>query len=143
MELGLFGKVIFWLLAIGVFLYEVYQILKGRDSESWRALSAKVLDVKIDTRTDDGEQQSKPLIKYSYDYMGSPYRGNKIKYGDLWSAKYGKASDLRSGIVRGGEVTIYVNPKRPSQSVLYRGYEGSVIWFIVFVCIFAFLAIQS
>ncbi len=142
-ELGIYGKIIFWCLALLIFLYEIYQIVKGRASDSWRAHTAKVTDVRIDTRINDGVEESKPSIKYHYSYMGSSYRGSKIKYGDLWSSKYGNATTVLSGIVKGSDVTIYVNPKRPNQSVLYRGYQGSIVWFICFMAVFFFIAVQS
>ena len=64
------------------------------------------MEVEVDTRTDDGKEQSKPLIKYHYTYFGTLYRGNKVKYGNLWSAQYEYASGMLSGIVKGSEVII-------------------------------------
>ncbi|WP_350338020.1 DUF3592 domain-containing protein [Sessilibacter corallicola] len=142
-ELGIYGKVIFWCITLFIFLYEIYQILKGRASDNWRAHTAKVTDVRIDTRVNDGVEESKPSIKYHYSYMGSSYKGSKIKYGDLWSNNYSNASKMLSGIVKGSNITIYVNPKRPNQSVLYRGYQGHVVWFIGCMAVFVFLAVQS
>lgn len=143
MELGIYGKVLFWLLSFCIFLYEVLQILKGHSSNSWRCHPARVTDVKVETRVDEGAEESKPCIKYHYHYMGAYYRGNKVKYGDLWSANHGKASEFLSGITNGSEITIYVNPKNPRQSVLYRGYHGNIFWLFGFFAIFVFVALQT
>ena len=126
-----------------MFLYEILQILRGNSSSHWRSHPAKVTDVKVETRIDDGTEESKPYIKYHYHYMGSYYQGNKVKYGDLWSTNYGKASELLYGITKGSEVTIYVNPKNPNQSVLHKGYHGNVYWFIGFFALFFFIGLQS
>jgi len=97
--------------------------------------------VKIEARIDEGTEESKPYVKYHYHYMGAYYRGSKVKYGDLWSTNYGKAGKFLSGITIGSEVTIYVNPKNPSQSVLYRGYHGNVFWFFGFFAVCVYIAL--
>ncbi|SMF66262.1 Protein of unknown function [Alteromonadaceae bacterium Bs31] len=143
MELGIYGQILFWVLVIGVFSYELLQIAKGKASEKWRKHPAKIVEVSIETREDDGTEESQPRIKYQYYYMGKMYKGSKVKYGNLWSTKYGEASKLVSGLVNGSEITVYVNPNRPNQSVLYRGYEGNVIWLFVFIGIVIYAVVKS
>ncbi|MBB3166888.1 DUF3592 domain-containing protein [Simiduia aestuariiviva] len=143
MDLGIHGKILFWILSISIFLYEVYQILLGKSSKSWKSHPAKVIEVKIETRTDEGTEESSPKIKYQYRYMGASYIGNKVKYGDLWSTNYRSSNDLLRGVVKGRDVNIYVNPNRPNQSVLHRGYEGNILWFLVFFCVFFAIAFKS
>lgn len=143
MELGIYGEIIFWVFSISIFMYELFQMLKGKSSNSWISHPAKVTDVKIESRIDEGTEESKPYIIYYYHYMGSCFRGNKVKYGDLWSTNYGSASKMLLGITKGSEITIYVNPKNPSQSVLYRGYQGNGYWFLGFFAIFFFVAYSS
>lgn len=143
MDLEIYGKTLFWIVSISLFLYEVYQLLLGTSSNNWKSHPAKVIDVKIHTKADEGTALSAPKIKYQYRYMGSSYKGNKVKYGDLWSSSYSKSSVMISGIAIGNEITVFVNPKRPSQSVLHKGYEGNVLWFLVFFCVFFFVAFNS
>ena len=135
-DLGVYGKILFWLIAIGAFCYETRQIIFGKSSNNWRSRSARVVDVIVETRVDEGRRQSRPKINYEYRYNRKRYTGNKVKYGDLWCSNYGKSLDLLDGIVQGSEITIYVNPKRPSQAVLHRGYEGSAFWLVVFLGVF-------
>lgn len=143
MDLGIHGEILFWILFISIFLYEVYQILIGNLSNNWKSHPAKVIDVKIQTRTDDGVEEFRPKIKYQYRYMGSSYKGSKVKYGDLWSENYSKSNDMLCGVVIGSEINVFINPKRPNQSVLYRGYEGNVLWFVIFFCVFFFIVFKS
>lgn len=143
MDLGLLVKYLFGALMVGVLVYEVFQIVIGRASEKWKRHPAKVIDVTIDTRVDEGAQESRPTIKYQYRYRGERYKGSKVKYGDLWSANYGEASEMVSGVVKGSKITVFVNPRRPNQSVLHRGYKGNPVWLLVFFSVFLYVAFKS
>ncbi|MFK8013475.1 MAG: DUF3592 domain-containing protein [Marinicellaceae bacterium] len=139
-DLGTLGKLLFWTISIGMFLYEIYQMAMANSTKNWKSHSAKVIDVKIDIRVDEGTEESKPIIKYQYHYKGSFYKGSKVKYGILWFTHLGKAHAMVSGLKKGSEITVFVNPHRPNQSVLYQGYEGNALLLLAFFSVFFFIA---
>lgn len=142
-ELGIYGKILFWALSIAAFFYELYQFLMGRASKKWQRLPAEVIGVKVKTRVDDGVEESKATIEYKYFYRNSLYRGNKVKYGNWWSRNYGEAAKKVAGVIEGGEIKIFVNPVRPSQSVVYSGYEGNIYWMLIFFSVFFYIALKG
>ena len=141
MDLGTYGIVIFWLIVATVVLYELHEIIVGKSSNKWRRHAADVIEVTVETRVDDGSEESRPKIKYRYQYRGNEYVGIKVRYGNLWSSDYIKSHDMLFGIVKGSEIEIFINPKCPKQSVLYRGYEGNAFCTMLLYSLFIFIAI--
>jgi len=122
------AKLLFIVLLWGLLLYELYIYRKGRLSKMWRQHPAKVMDIGVKTRNDEGAEESRPFIKYEYYFLGSRYFGSRFSYGDMWSRNYGASSSSILGITRGEEVLIYVNPQSPRQSVFENGYKGHILW---------------
>ena len=81
MDLGTYGIVIFWLIVATVVLYELHEIIVGKSSNKWRRHAADVIEVTVETRVDDGSEESRPKIKYRYQYSGNEYVGIKLRYG--------------------------------------------------------------
>ena len=137
-ELGIY---IFRAALACIIFYEILMYVRGKSSEKWLARSAKVLDLGITIQDNDGTEESKAFIKYVYSYHGREYRGSRIAYGDIWSTNYDDASNDIRGIIKGDEITVYINPKSPGLSTLKRGYRGHFLWkvFILVVILIVLL----
>lgn len=121
------GKPIFLVVLTTVLIYELWMYLKGKSSNKWVCHPAEVIDVGVNVRDDEGLEESKPYIKYEYTFNGTRFTGKRVAFGGLWSSNYGKSSKKISGIIKGKAVSVYINPKRPNQSVLHRGYVGNIL----------------
>jgi hypothetical protein len=115
-------------------MHELWAVLRGHASNSWRRHPANVIDAGIsrDSNTDGGNDYS-AYVKYAYMWHGRHYTGSRLKYGKDLSYGNDKASENLIGICAGKEIQIYVNPLRPQQSVIRKGYNGSPLYFVLFI----------
>jgi len=82
---------------------------------------------------------SMPFVRYEYSYAGNIFKSKKVALNDNWTTDYGESSEAVVGINPGSEITIYVNPKNPKQSVLSRGYKGSNLKTLLGLLLFALI----
>ena len=61
---------------------------------------------------------------YEYQYSGKKYKSKREPLNDTWSSDIGDSSSAVVGINPGSEIIIFINPKKPKQSVLKKGYRG-------------------
>ncbi len=128
MESETLAKTLILITFCGFILYELFHYLRGKASEKWRAVPAKVLSTGTKTYLSEvGPNESKPVIKYAYRYDGHRYTGSRVKYGNIWAEKFTRPKVMLPRLTGGDEVEVFVNPTRPRQSVLYRGYEGNFL----------------
>ncbi len=119
---------IFGALAVCI-LNELFQFARGKATERWQPCEAKVLSTGTKTyRSEVGPNEHKPTIRYEYRYGGKRYTGRRVKYGNIWTERLSRPKVHLVGVNNGDELQVFVNPDQPRQSVLYRGYEGNIVW---------------
>ena len=101
-EQSILGAIFFGGLLSAVLFYESLMFVRGKQSASWVPTPAKIEDVIVKTREDDGHEFSKPHIEYSYKYGGVTYRGTRFAFGNIWTASYGQSMQEIAGLRRGG-----------------------------------------
>lgn len=149
MEFESIFKIVLWLVCVILSINEVLTYLKGKKSERWRRYIATVTYIKVDFKkrrysdSDDFIEQevvySMPFVRYEYSYAGNIFKSKKVALNDNWTTDYGESSEAVVGINPGSEITIYVNPKNPKQSVLSRGYKGSNLKTLLGLLLFALI----
>ncbi|EGR2724569.1 DUF3592 domain-containing protein [Vibrio vulnificus] len=101
-------------------------------SQSWDVIPAKIIHAEVDSMTfEDMNRHRKiayaPKVSYEYNYGGKGYVGNRYS----WVKSYDN-DELHDEAKRlvytkdiGKEIKIFVNPARPSESVIERMCDSS------------------
>lgn len=114
---SLFAIIFLWIGShLTPYTYDLY--LKGKASETWVPVDAKVISYKIyqGRNTSSGykgasrRSSSQVQILYHYQYDGVEYAGDQTGFGPTKAER-----------PRRGQATIYVNPQTPSESVYTKG----------------------
>ena len=122
------------ILLLGIFislmlLRAIYKLTKGFQSGSWIKSKAKVISVRINSsRDEDGDFWFKPKIKYQYFIKGKMHISTWYSYKSMETTNYGSVSNRLAGINKNSEISIYVNPKKPKQSVVVQGISWGNIF---------------
>jgi len=102
---------------------------------SWDKVRAKVLskEIVVNEKSSDVEQPYRLKVEYSYQYKDVDYKGNKIDLVELMggSRNYRKAEGEKRVAKFDDEITIYINPDNPTQSVMSR--DGIILYFFIFI----------
>ena len=121
------GIVCLW---ISLKFIKIYRI-----TQDWNAVQAKVLFKEL-VLNEQGSNPKTPYrlkIEYAYQYNNMDYRGTKVDLTELYggySAWRKKEGDKKIARIK-DDVSVYVNPKDPSQAVMYR--DGIILYSFVFI----------
>ena len=133
MEVSYIFKYAIWGAFVALLIKEIFAFLRGEQSKKWRRHKGIVVDIKVEVKkyhdTDDDfigdeEHYSMPFVRYEYQYSGKKYKSKREPLNDTWSSDIGDSSSAVVGINPGSEIIIFINPKKPKQSVLKKGYRG-------------------
>ena len=106
----------------------VNPLLKTRAAKSWDRTAATVVSSKVKTHSDSDGNTYSAYIAYRYEVDGREYIGDRYTFTQGSSSGYaGKAEKVRQH-PPGRELTIYVNPADPSESVV----DPSPSWGLLF-----------
>jgi hypothetical protein len=96
----------------------------------WDKAEGKITKSEIRTYQDDGEMYE-PQIEYQYEYKGQAYTSSQIGFGS------GSSNNIKSSAqyfidryCLGWDVTVYINPEKPSKSMLEPGIRWNHIGFL-------------
>jgi len=111
-------------------------ILKGQETENWPSTTGVVVSSYVyDKRGSEGTTY-KAKITYQYTLDGASYTSDTISCDYFYSSSDRSAAiQLVENYPAGKIVTIYYNPKAPSESVLIKGASGTS-WLIFYVGMF-------
>jgi hypothetical protein len=85
--------------------------VRGRITAAW---------VSEHTRT-DGRSSFMPAVRYEYQFEGREVSGDRIAFVVMGARHRGVATKTLERYPVGAEVDVYVDPRRPTRSVLRRG----------------------
>jgi hypothetical protein len=104
---------------------------RARATLGWRPVEGTVTWSSIDSRDRRGRHGAqwvdyRPDIKYAYQLSGRDYLGSRVYFGaHEWKAKDSSfADELVGRYPVNSTIRVFVDPKRPDESVLERGREG-------------------
>jgi hypothetical protein len=127
----LVGLVVFCFLVVG----PVIKTVQGRQ---WNAVPCTVISSRVQSHSsDDGTTYSADIL-YAYEIEGREYRANRYQFlGGSSSGRRGKQRIVDQH-PPGAKKICYVNPRDPTDAVLYRGFS-TMMWFglipLVFVAV--------
>lgn len=110
--------------ALGAFLLikAVILLLKGRRSHGWNPVIGQVKDARHiveEGSLDRTQRMSHALIHYQYRVDGKSYTSDRVRF--KWT--HHRISDELEKYQPGNDVTVYVNPEDPWDSVLEKGTD--------------------
>lgn len=117
---------VFPVLALGVLAYELYNLIRSRESCSWPVADGVITHSSV-TRT-SGEFNA--TVSYTYSVRGIKYTGSRLS---LWDYESNDPADAESIVKRYPEdarVRVYYCPEHTEMSVLEPGVKGTT-WIIV------------
>ncbi len=120
MELQYFAKAIAVVIMIGYFLRIRPVFRDSFASRSWVETSAKVTASSVIKETKDWHE----IVSYSYIYQGDKYDNNNLTFFGVDMFKCGSEKYMQNIVdeyPEGKDITIYVNPKKPQNSVVFPG----------------------
>ena len=132
--LTFFGVPFFVIGILVLYFMALSPYLTLKDSASWPELNAEILDLKY-------TEKIQPLIvKYSYVYEGQSYVSSSL-YLDtdfvFFESQNDAFMDLKEAFDGGHKVSVFVNPKNPQQSALFREFKDYDFMMAVFGGVFA------
>jgi hypothetical protein len=135
---------------LGLVVLYIYfrNMARVRASEGWPASQGTILEswVREETSTDsDGSSSSHyyPEVRYGYQVMGSEYQGDKIAFGPKTGGARGKAMKVLSKYPKGGTVTVFYDPEKPSVAVLERNISKAfLVYGVILIAMGIFFYIQ-
>ncbi len=105
-------------------IYEVWIYLKAKATEKWRHQKAIVKKVYVTTMEQKSYEYTSAKIVYEYSVYGITHESSNYGHSNFWSRCYKHSAGKVVGVNIGDEIDIYVNPRKPQQAVIERGYQG-------------------
>lgn len=99
-------------------------LLEYYDMKSWTPVDAIVTSAELETHYGDDSTTYKAVATYEYEYEGIKHKGSRVGItsgaDNLGSFHQDAASTLENHLRSKEPITIYVNPKDPSDSIVFR-----------------------
>lgn len=120
MAIGIFGI----LMALGCFYASYKMIIMYKTVQAWQATTATVLEKKIEKRENHSTRANYGLfVTYQYEFQTKTYQNDKVFLVELIGGQANHSSPefaqpYANQITT--PFTIYVNPAKPSESVIFR-----------------------
>ena len=90
---------------------------------AWTPVSGTMTESGIDEDSDGDGTTYSAKLQYRYHWHGINYIGGRIAPLEMWSSVRWTAESFVRKYPRGREVTVYVNPRNPGESVLEPGRQ--------------------
>jgi len=100
-----------------IFLIPLKQIQAAKD---WSSTEATVFFSKLIAHQNDQNTTYQPYIAYRYTIGGTNYLGDRYSFFPASSGEYGTKAQIIQQHPVGGHFLIFVNPKDPFESVIFR-----------------------
>jgi hypothetical protein len=138
----LFVGLVFSLLGLCFVLRTLLARRKANASQNWPTAQGDILStdmktIKTRTTSSRGRRRTsysyKPIIQYKYRVLGQEYSGDRIIFGGTTFNRT-RAEELLAAYGRGTTVTVYYNPKKPSEAMLDT--SSAIGWALLAVGLF-------
>jgi Protein of unknown function (DUF3592) len=113
--------------------WELPEVLLARASWGWLVVEGTIERCFVDVKQESDSEGSwyHPKVEYRYKVAGRWYQAKKLWFGYPWTSDYGEAANALAGYIKGGNVSVYYDPKNLNRSVLIREVQPITIWLIV------------
>jgi hypothetical protein len=106
---------------LGIFLER-----RARKQFGWDAAPGTICSSRV-----QGGEFYEPEIEYTYSYRGRPFRATNVRSFGMWPNWRGPAQRVVDRYPPGLQVTVFVNPENPWDSVLERGADPYFLPFVL------------
>lgn len=106
--------------------------------QDWVQVPAEIVSLDLKTNTSDDGATYKAVARFSYDYNGRRYTGDRVGIADGGSDNVGDwQRDTHARLKGQDQVRLWVNPGNPSESVFDRELRWGLLGFkLIFVMVF-------
>jgi len=124
----------FVLLGLGTFLFSSYYFFKSIQASTWQKAEAQIIYTNLDKkkahRIDDVDTYENKA-EYLYAIDGQEYKGNKIGFGYSQN-NFDRHFQVSEKLKYAHKITVWVNPRNHSESVISKGINNSTIGVFLF-----------
>lgn len=92
------------------------------DARSWSPVPCTILSSEVRSHRGSKSTTYSVDVFYEYTFNGQTYKSSRYKFMPGSSSGYDAKAQVVSRYPKGSSATCYVNPRRPSQAVLERGF---------------------
>jgi hypothetical protein len=124
--------------------WQAHRLRLGMASASWRAMPGRILQAWVDEAgNDDDDLRYAPKVRYAYRVGTRQFESTTLSYQPTGALAFAHAVEGIREYCAGGEVTVYVDPRRHRRAVLRPGASvdnvvqlgigllvfGAAVWF--------------
>jgi hypothetical protein len=122
--LGVVFGLLFGLVGMGVLVYGIMNLNRGRASESWPTVSGVVTH--SDVRSSRGDSSTTYHAEVSYEFVveGAKHHSDKVSFGEYGTNSHARAARICDGYPVGAPVDVFYSPEDPDVAVLEPGASG-------------------
>jgi hypothetical protein len=119
-----FFPLLFPMIILGVMHYAIFGMVLGANYQTYRWVAVQGTLLKRGVEKQSGYRQYgyQTQLAYIYRFHGIEYRGESLTAFDPSASRRVIEARIRQIPEAGKSVSVYVNPKRPEQSVLKQGW---------------------
>jgi Protein of unknown function (DUF3592) len=133
--LPFFGVGVWMLWSVSSTFHDAWQM------QSWVPVEARLGKAGYETHSGDDSDTYEAYAQYSYDYLGRSYHGHRVSLGsgadNIGDYQQDMGRRLQRASERGAPITVYVDPQRPSHSIIDRSLRWGLLGFkSIFVVVF-------
>lgn len=105
-------------------------------SAHWLQVPAQLVDWDLQRRSTSRVQQTKLVVTYAYQFQGQTYQGQRLDF-SLGADNFSGARRSRQlKALKSDDLKVYLNPAKPSESVLDRSLPAQQVAFATFFLFF-------
>lgn len=111
----------------------IYAYVKSADTLTWTRVTAQIIESSVHADMKGDAASYEAVVKYRYHLDGNEYTGNRIRIIGITYPFKSNAEKLLEQYPAGREVAAYINPAKPSESVLVTGAQpiAAVLLFLL------------
>jgi len=135
--LYIFGG-IFLLIGLGVMIAGIaWPAVNIVRAQSWVETPCTIISSTVETNSSSDGDTYRIAITYGYRFDGRSYTGDRYDFSVGSSSGYDGKQRIVSEYPPNSETVCYVNPNKPAESVIHRGFSLGYLWFGLFGAVFA------
>ncbi|MHA3770544.1 DUF3592 domain-containing protein [Verrucomicrobiota bacterium sgz303538] len=106
-------------------LQPLWQIWSARD---WREVPCRILSSDVERSSGSKGPTYRVAISFAYAFDGQSYKSDRYSFFTIKSSGYSRKKEVVDRYPVGSQSICFVNPKKPTEAVLYRGATAALGW---------------
>jgi Protein of unknown function (DUF3592) len=132
---SMFVSVLFVLLiaiGLGILGFGLRSLWKSHQVVSWPTTWGSLTEREFLEESDSDGTSYRVRLKYVYRVAGQDYASDRLAFGYGGSSGYDMHRGIYEKLMRGDNVRVHYNPKRPEEAVLIGGLNHSTLTLLIF-----------